>query len=179
MTQALQCLEEPTAGTPLGSKLPVHPNDLGIGRVGRGGKSSERKPRGDATSSLRRRLCLPRTSKLIGQKVYQLPPRASPSKTQSNIGALLDPLKTWINEFQAKIEDAYSLVHCARPIAAIYPGFWRGATAQSARHRPSWRRLHSERPVRRLLPHSARLRETCAIRACLLSLIDLLPFRHG
>ncbi len=75
--------------------------------MGRGGKSSEKKPRGDATSSLRRRLCLPRTSKLIGQKVYQLPPRASPSKTQSNIGTLLDPLKTWINEFQAKIEDAY------------------------------------------------------------------------
>jgi hypothetical protein len=65
------------------------------------------------------------------------------------------------------------------PSAAIYARFWRGAAAQSARHRPSWRRLHSERPVRRLLPHSDRLRETCAIRACLLSLIDLLPFRHG
>jgi hypothetical protein len=28
--------------SPHGSKLPVHPNDLGIGRVGRGGKSSEK-----------------------------------------------------------------------------------------------------------------------------------------
>jgi hypothetical protein len=65
------------------------------------------------------------------------------------------------------------------PSAAIYPRFWRGAAAQSARHRPSWRRLHSQRPARRPLPHSDRLRETCAIRACSLSLIDWLPFRHG